>query len=288
MQFAKNIPKPKLLPPKQVVLGTNRCFGWQVLPEGPKCEAKPKCELISGWSPERPVFLLGCDLKLADPSSWWDDRHPHHSPSPRLPDVQLGRSWSLRQKPWRRTRRTAGAEVGFKASSWFTLWSWWDTQLKGHMRPTSDNMKKNTFANYAYESLWILYSPEDAPVTICQLRLPGLIWIHIIFSIFFKSNLLFFSHFFRVQMDWTYWFLPMQARQEAVEWEDLRRALGLPVDCWEDLGGQVALGAMWVCHEPAAKYCTPAWNPIFSFLSYLFNFFHILTLVNMMPQKINI
>ena len=73
-------------------------------------------------------------------------------------------------------------------------------------------------------------------------------------------------------MDWTYWFLPMQARQEAVEWEDLRRALGLPVDCWEDLGGQVALGAMWVCHKPAAKYCTPAWNLIFSFLSYFFIF----------------
>ena len=73
-------------------------------------------------------------------------------------------------------------------------------------------------------------------------------------------------------MDWTYWFLPMQARQEAVEWEDLRRALGLPVDCWEDLGGQVALGAMWVCHKPAAKYRTPAWNLIFSFLSYFFIF----------------
>lgn len=188
MQFAKNIPKPKLLPPKQVVLGTNRCFGWQVLP-GPSVKpsrnanwyrviTRATCFSFGMWSEvSRSCFTFGM---IAIPISQTDVK-------------QLGRSWSLRQKPWRRTRQgTAGAEVGFKASSWFTLWSWWDTQLKGHMRPTSDNMKKNTSANYAYESLWIVYSPEDAPVTICQLRLPGLIKFHIIFSIFFKSNLLFY------------------------------------------------------------------------------------------------
>ena len=176
MQFAKNIPKPKLLPPKQVVLGTNRCFGWQVLPGS----VKPS---NANWRVTRATCFSF--EKLADPSSYVWDRHPH------LPDSQ---TWRRAGQVLVTTKTLEDQDSGWSGiqSSWFTLWRW-DTQLKGHMRP-SDNMKKNTFANYAYESLWIVYSPEDAPVTICQLRLPGLIHNHI-FNILQIKSFVLFSHF---------------------------------------------------------------------------------------------
>lgn len=270
MQFAKNIPKPKLLPPKQVVLGTNRCFGWQVLPGS----VKPS---NANWRVTRATCFSF--EKLADPSSYVWDRHPH------LPDSQ---TWRRAGQVLVTTKTLEDQDSGWSGiqSSWFTLWRW-DTQLKGHMRP-SDNMKKNTFANYAYESLWIVYSPEDAPVTICQLRLPGLILIHIIFSIFFKSNLLFYFlifSFFQGADGLNILIFTHAGPTGGCGVGRLEACAG--VTCWL-LGGSGRSGCTGshVSLPQASGQVSYSCVKSYFFISFVFfHFFHISTLVNMMPHK---